>query len=100
MIFVYLCDMKHLLWSIVATMAVLVAAVTGCGRAPRYDARLVAIDSLMHDAPDSALALVQAIGTLPAPADSAYRNLLLTQARYRCYVTATSDSNATVSIKT
>ena len=85
--------MKHLLWSIVATMAVLVAAVTGCGRAPRYDARLVAIDSLMHDAPDSALALVQAIGTLPAPADRAYRDLLLTQARYRCYVTATSDSD-------
>ncbi len=93
MLFVYLCGMKHLLWSIVATMAVLVAAVTGCGRAPRYDARLVAIDSLMHDAPDSALALVQAIGTLPAPADRAYRDLLLTQARYRCYVTATSDSD-------
>ena len=71
-----------------------VAVVTGCGGSPRYDARLVAADSLMHDLPDSALALVQAVDTASVPheGDRAYRDLLLTQARYRCYITATSDS--------
>ena len=73
----------------------LVAVVTGCDRAPRYDSRLVAADSLMQDAPDSALALVEAVapGSLKAEGDSAYHRLLLTQARYRCYITATSDSD-------
>ena len=85
--------MKHLLAVIVAVVG-LVAVVTGCGGSPRYDARLVAADSLMHDLPDSALALVQAVDTasLPHEGDRAYRDLLLTQARYRCYITATSDS--------
>ena len=85
--------MKHLLAVIVAVVG-LVAVVTGCGGSPRYDAHLVAADSLMHDVPDSALALVQAVDTasLPREGDRAYRDLLLTQARYRCYITATSDS--------
>ena len=85
--------MKHLLAVIVAVVG-LVAVVTSCGGSPRYDARLVAADSLMHDLPDSALALVQAVdaASLPREGDRAYRDLLLTQARYRCYITATSDS--------
>lgn len=86
--------MKHLLAVIVAAVG-LVAVVTGCGGSARYDARLVAADSLMHDLPDSALALVQAVPAddLTREGDRAYRDLLLTQARYRCYVTATSDSD-------
>ena len=86
--------MKRLLWVIV-TALVLVAVVTGCDGMWRYDARLVAADSLMHDHPDSALALVQAIepGSLTRERDRAYRDLLLTQGRYRSYVTATSDSD-------
>ncbi len=86
--------MKHLLAVILAVVG-LVAVVTGCGGSPSYDARLVAADSLMHDLPDSALALVQAVDTasLPREGDRAYRDLLLTQARYRCYITATSDSD-------
>ena len=85
--------MKRLLWLIVLT-AGLVAMVTGCGGTPRYDGRLAAVDSLMHDDPDSALALVEAIdaGSLTTAGDRAYRDLLLTQARYRCYIAATSDS--------
>ncbi len=86
--------MRGLLGAIL-TAAALVAMVTGCGGAHRYDGRLVAADSLMHDRPDSALALVQAVSadSLTVEADRAYRDLLLTQARYRCYVTATSDSD-------
>jgi tetratricopeptide (TPR) repeat protein len=82
--------------AIIAVLTLLlVAVVTGCDRAPRYDSRLVAADSLMQPDPDSALALVEAVepGSLKAEGDSAYHRLLLTQGRYRCYVTATSDSD-------
>ena len=76
-------------------MAVLVAAVTGCGGAHRYDGRLMAADSLMHDNLDSALAIIQAVcpDSLTTEGDRAYRDLLLTQARYKCYIVATSDSD-------
>ncbi len=76
-------------------MAVLVAAVTGCGGAHRYDGRLMAADSLMHDNPDSAMAIIQAVcpDSLTTEGDRAYRDLLLTQARYKCYIVATSDSD-------
>jgi len=85
--------MRRLLWGIVIA-AVLVAVVMGCSGAHRYDARLVAADSLMQPAPDSALALIEAlpIDSLTDEGDRAYRDLLLTQARYRCYIVATSDS--------
>ena len=80
---------------VILAVLVLVAAVTGCGRTPRYDGRLMAADSLMRTDPDSALAIVEGIDrdSLPDEGDRAYRDLLLTQARYRCYVTATSDSD-------
>ncbi|MBR5170446.1 MAG: hypothetical protein IKW85_07750 [Muribaculaceae bacterium] len=86
--------MKRLPFVIVMVIAVLVAVVTGCGGTPSYDGRLTAADSLMRTNPDSALALLEAIpmAGLATAGDSAYRDLLLTQARYRCYVTATSDS--------
>ena len=73
---------------------VLVAVVMGCSGAHRYDARLVVADSLMQPAPDRALAIVEAlpIDSLTDEGDRAYRDLLLTQSRYRCYITATSDS--------
>ena len=92
--FYYLCGMKNIL-SVIVVALVLVAVVTGCGGMHRYDARLAAADSLMHDVPDSALALVQAVdpASLTREGDRAYRDLLLTQARYRCYITATSDSD-------
>ena len=93
-VFYYLCGMKHLL-AVIVTAMVLVAVVTGCGGAGRNDARLVAADSLMQPDPDSALALVQAVppDSLTCEGDRAYRDLLLTQARYKCYITATSDSD-------
>ena len=93
-VFYYLCGMKHLL-AVIVTAMVLVAVVTGCGGAGRNDARLVAADSLMQPDPDSALALVQAVppGSLTREGDRAYRDLLLTQARYKAYITASSDSD-------
>ena len=64
---------------------ILIAAifvVTGCGGRARYDGRLVQADSLMQPSPDSALAVLSALDTLRGAADSAYRDLLFTQARY------------------
>ena len=88
--------MKHLLVVILVLMVGLVAVVTGCRdtRVPD-DARLVAADSLLASDPDSALALVEALApdSLSTEGDRAYRDLLLTQARYKCYITATSDSD-------
>ena len=80
---------------ILVLVALLVAVATGCGGAHHYDGRLTAADSLMHDNPDSALTLVEAVNTdsLATEGDRAYHGLLLTQARYRCYITATSDSD-------
>jgi len=76
-------------------MLVLVAAVTGCGRA-RYDARLVAADCLMQPDPDSALAIVSALDSLAGDANLAYRDLLLTQARYKCYVDITAGDDSAI----
>lgn len=79
-----------------------VAIVTGCGGAHRYDQRLIAADSLMLSAPDSALALLTPIcgDSLPTDGDRAYHALLLTQARYKCYekITATDDSAITLAM--
>ncbi len=78
------------------TLAV-VAFFTGCGGAHRYDERLVVADSLMWSAPDSALAILNAIDSLTGEGNLAYRDLLITQARYKCYqdITATDDSAVT-----
>ena len=86
--------MKRLPVVILVMLVVLVAVVTGCSRVPHYDSRLVAADSLMRTLPDSTLALVEAVSpdSLSSEGDRAYRDLLLTQARYRCYIVATSDS--------
>jgi hypothetical protein len=87
--------MKRLPLVILVVGALFAAVAAGCGRVPRYDGRLTAADSLMRSDPDSALALVEGVcrDSLSAEHDRAYRDLLLTQARYRCYVTATSDSD-------
>lgn len=66
----------------------------GCGGHPHYDTRLTAADSLLKLDVDSALTLLEAINpaSLGSEADQAYHALLLTEARYKCYIPATSDS--------
>ena len=85
--------MRQLLWFIVAMM-VLGAVVPGCDDVPRYDGRLTAADSLIHDHADSALTMLEALAPsdLATEGDRAYHDLLLTQARYKCYKPATTDS--------
>ena len=82
----------------IVLLVVLVAGVTGCGWLHRYDGRLVAADSLMQADPDSALALVEAVSpeSLRGEGDRAYRDLLLTQARYKCYVDITAGDDSAI----
>ena len=86
--------MKRLL-GFIAALLVLGAVVPGCGGTHRYDSRLTAADSLIRNYPDSALALLEALPTdsLATEHDRAYRDLLLTQTRYKAYIPATSDSD-------
>ena len=85
----------HRLSMVIWLIVVLVAVVTGCSGAHRYDGRLVAADSLMRSNPDSALALLEAlpVDSLTTEGDRAYHGLLISQARYKAYVVATSDSD-------
>ena len=86
--------MRKLMAMIVTTL-VLGAMIPGCSDAPRYDSRLTEVDSLMCNNPDSALAIIEAVNrdSLTTEHDRAYRDLLLTQARYKAYIPATSDSD-------
>ena len=75
--------------------------VTGCqGMSPDYDTRLTRADSLLLQAPDSVLHLLESMETkdLKGANNRAYYALLLTQARYKGYVTATSDSAINIAL--
>ena len=78
-------------------LLVLLAGVLagGCRRAPgAAEARLIALDSLIGEAPDSALTLLQAVDTAAlSEADRAYLDLLTTQALSKARIPAT-DSTA------
>ena len=86
--------------SILLAAVVLAQLLLGCHESYHYDARLLAADSLMcHDA-DRALSILTQLesdGFTDKP-DQAYHALLITQARYRCYVTATSDSTINLAL--
>ena len=83
------------------SFAVVIIVFNGCRDVTGgYDQRLTVADSVMRYHPDSALQLLEAIDAkaLTKQADRAYHALLLTQARYRCYVTATSDSAINIAL--
>lgn len=66
----------------------------GCDKTSHDDSRLAEADSILRNDPDSALKLLIALDPdqLGNEADRAFYALLLTQARYKCYIAATSDS--------
>ncbi|MBP3738827.1 MAG: hypothetical protein J6I72_07240 [Muribaculaceae bacterium] len=82
--------MKHLVYILLGLMLVGVA----CRRSTHdVEARLVAIDSLVSAQPDSALALLADINADSLPADlRAYHDVLTTQALYKAYIPATTDT--------
>ncbi len=67
-------------------------AAVGCGRG--VDRRLVLADTLMWTAPDSSLAILNAINrdSLQGDENRAYHALLLTQAQFRCNGNCTTDT--------
>ena len=91
---------SHILLSLL--LVVLSWSLNGChSRTSVEDHRLQVADSLMGDAPDSALQMLTAIDSrsLGNDGNRAYHALLLTQARYRCYVIATSDSMINIAVQ-
>ena len=68
--------------------------LVSCWQNRAVSPRLVELDSLIAVAPDSAAALLASIPTdsLRDPENRAYHALLLTQAKYKAYIPATSDS--------
>ncbi len=81
------------IWLVTCALAGILA---GCHHVPHYDARLLRADSLLQNIHDSQEALERLNdlqrGSLTSEGDKAYYDLLLTQARYKCYILATSDS--------
>ena len=83
--------MKKLVYILV--LMVMACGVACCNRYGEAEARLVAIDSLVCDQPDSALSLLADINGDSLPTDlQAYHSLLTVQALYKAYIPATSDT--------
>ena len=74
--------------------------LAGCRQQQADLPRLVELDSLIAVAPDSAAALLAAIpsDSLTDPENRAYHALLLTQAKYKAYIPATSDSDINIAV--
>ena len=63
------------------------AATVSCHRTSEAEARLIAIDSLIPEAPDSALTLLEAFDTASLRGElRAYHALLTAQALYKAYI--------------
>ena len=84
--------------AVVAAVAMLLSLPScGGGRVPQS---LVEADSLMTEAPDSALSLLLELpdDSLPSKEAHAYQALLVTQAMYKCYLSFDSDSLINVAL--
>ena len=88
---------RHIVAMLQAALVACIVASCG-GRADRPS--LVALDSLILTAPDSALAMLESYpaDSLTTADDCAYHALLTTIARYKSYVTATSDSTINIAL--
>ena len=97
----YLCSMKDKKYIMLLLTMVVYLLLTGCSGEGSYDKRLLMADSLMSVNADTALWRLEHINgeELGNARDHAYHALLLTQARYKCYVTATSDSAINTALK-
>ena len=92
--------MRRLLY--ILLMVTTLAGVFGsCRHTPgEAEEQLIAIDSLITIEPDSALAQLEAINADSLPADlRAYHDLLVTQAMYKAYVPASTDTLITRALR-
>ena len=94
--------MMRTLFNILLITVILTGLLAGCYGAPRYDDRLLAADVLLNDNATSAKALELLSDINPSElangSDKAYYGLLITQARYKCYIKATSDSDINLAL--
>ena len=83
----------------VTTLTILLL-LAGCRHNRAVSPRLVELDSLIAVAPDSAAALLEAFpaASLRNPENRAYHALLITQAKYKAYIPATSDSAINIAV--
>lgn len=83
--------MKKILFFLLLALPVF---LNGCHETVVDDTSLAEADRLLDYDADSALSMLTSIdrNSLSGEGNRAYHALLLTQARYKCYVTATSDS--------
>ena len=97
----YFCTMKrNIIISFLLAVIIIAQLFIGCNGTYHYDSRLIAADRMMCQNTDSALSILTQLGKdgFMNRADRAYHALLLSQAKYRCYVTATSDSTINVAL--
>ena len=97
----YFCTMKrNIIISFLLAVIIIAQLFIGCNGTYHYDSRLIAADRMMCQNTDSALSILTQLGKdgFMNRADRAYHALLLSQAKYRCYVPATSDSTINVAL--
>ena len=91
---------RNIIISFLLAVIIIAQLFIGCNGTYHYDSRLIAADRMMCQNTDSALSILTQLGKdgFMNRADRAYHALLLSQAKYRCYVTATSDSTINVAL--
>jgi tetratricopeptide (TPR) repeat protein len=75
-----------------------ICVISSCSTRGGYNATLCRADSLMNDHPDSAYAILQKASKQDNKRDRAYYDLLITEAKYKVYIPATSDSLINVAV--
>jgi hypothetical protein len=75
-----------------------ICVISSCSTRGSYNATLCRADSLMNDHPDSAYAILQKASNQDNKRDRAYYDLLITEAKYKVYIPATSDSLINVAV--
>ena len=81
-------------------LTLMMLALAGCRHSADYDRRLLTADSLVRQDAEQGLAFLKSMDgrEFSGKGDRAYYALLLTQARYRCYERATSDSTINLAL--
>lgn len=87
---------QHIIFLLVSAIMVL---PSGCG-VPN-NSKLLSIESIMEEHPDSALCLLDSINPLPLSetAESSLYHLLISQAKYKNYISIPSDSSISLAVK-
>jgi hypothetical protein len=89
--------MKKLL-IIAVTFLLMCMIIASCNKSNKYNATLSHADSLMNDHPDSAYAILQKVGKQNNKCDRAYYALLFSEAQYKVYIDAKSDSLINIAV--